>query len=82
MKLSKNPRLTKVAYEKNGNIYVRSGEDGFKYGRKLTVPVSTLWLMWGYRPTEDVPYFLDGEEIEQNLNKFQLTSKGKIKYFG
>lgn len=82
IKLTKDEKSIKIVYEKNGKHYIRSGKDGFKRGIALQVKVSTLLNTWGFRKVDNAPYFYDGSEIQENINRFALNNKGEIYYSG
>jgi len=81
IKLTDDPHSTKVAYEKNGKLYVRSGNNKFSKGIPSPVPLSTLYTIWGFRKVTDAPYFYDGQELWENIQRFQMTRDGTVKYF-
>lgn len=82
IRLTKDVASTKIAYEKNGSNYVRTGKDGFKKGTKIKGDVSSVLATWGFRPVTTAPYFYDGEELAENINKFQMSNEGEITYNG
>ncbi len=81
MKLTSDPDSIKVAYEKNGVLYVRSGKDGFHTGTKAQSDFRSLGK-WGFRKVDPNPEFRDAEELIDNLDKFSLDNKGVIRYYG
>ena len=80
MKLTEDVDSIKVAYLKNGNLYVRSGKDGFAKGVKAQTDLSGLGK-WGFRKVEPSPDFRDAEELINHLDRFGLDSSGVIKYY-
>lgn len=80
IKITKDVASIKVAYDKDGKYFVRTGEDGFKKGVQIHGTPNDLVTTWGFRKVEDAPFFYDGEEIAENIHKFQMDNKGKIHY--
>lgn len=82
IRLTEDIESIKVAYEKNGNLYVRNGNDGFKHGKKAQTNFASLGK-WGFRKVEEpCPQFRDADELIDALDKFQMDSKGTVKYYG
>jgi hypothetical protein len=81
MKLTEDIDSIKIAYEKNGKLWVRSGKDGFSNGTPVQSDFSSLGK-WGFRKVDPNPQFRDAEEIIDNLDKFQLDNNGVIRYYG
>lgn len=82
IRLTKDTSSIKVAYERDGKYYVRSGKDNFRKGIPLNGNPSNLVATWGFRKIEDAPYFYDGSEIAENIGKFQMDNKGRVLYQG
>lgn len=78
-KLTTDIYSTKIVYEKNGKLYVRSGKDGFKIGQPVQSSIQSLKL-WGFKEVHNAPIFRDGEEMFQNINKFELKQDGSAVY--
>lgn len=81
VKITDDQSSFKIAYEKNGKYFVRSGEDNFSVGNKVHSNIESLWK-WGFRKVENPPNFRDSDEMLQNYNKFQLKSDGSVTYTG
>jgi hypothetical protein len=81
MKLTDDIDSIKIAYEKNGQLFVRNGSDGFANGTKAQTDLSGLGK-WGFRKVEPNPQFRDAEEIIDAIDKFHLDNNGVIKYYG
>lgn len=82
MKLTDDIDSIKVAYYKNGTLYVRDGDDGFENGTKAITDLSGLGK-WGFRKVDEPqPEFRDAEELIDHLDKFTMDNNGIIKYYG
>lgn len=81
VKITEDVASFKLAYEKNGKIFVRSGEDQFTIGTRVHGSYSSLWK-WGFRKVDNPPILRDSEELNQNYMKFQMKSDGSISYTG
>ena len=79
IKLTQDIESIKIAYEKNGKLYIRNGNDGFSTGHVAQGDLSSLGK-WGFRKVDPYPQFRDSEEIIDNLAKFHLDSSGIVKY--
>jgi len=82
LKLTDDPHSCKIVYDKGGSLYMRTGEDGFKVGKRLQAPLSTITNKWGFYPVSNTPWFRDAEELVDNLNKFDVGQDGKLYYNG
>lgn len=87
VKLTKDLMSTKVVYEKDGILYMRSGQDLFQVGKKLIVPLKSLLNKHGfksvgdsYNDLDDQPVFKDAGDIVDNITNFQTYPDGKVKY--
>lgn len=80
--MTKDESSIKVAYEKGGKFYVRTGRDGFSRGVPIKGDVKSTLATWGFRNVNNVPYFYDGEEISQNISRFQMNRNGTVDYNG
>lgn len=81
IKLTEDIESIKIAYEKNGKLFVRNGGDGFAKGQAAQADLSSLGK-WGFRKVEPNPQFRDAEEIIDNIDKFSLDNSGVVKYHG
>ena len=81
MKISDNPSGIRIAYEKKGELYIRSGEDGFRKGIKAQSDLGGL-TKWGFRQVQGEARFRDAQDIIDHIDKFQLDNQGVIKYYG
>lgn len=81
IKLTDDVESIKVAYEKDGNLFIRDGKDGFSKGHKAQADLSSLGK-WGFRKVEGTAQFRDAEELIDMLDKFHLDSSGVVKYQG
>jgi hypothetical protein len=81
MKLTEDIESIKIAYEKDGKLWVRNGNDGFKNGVRAQADLPSLGK-WGFRKVDPNPTFRDADEIIDNLDKFQLDNTGVVKYHG
>jgi len=79
--LSDDPYSVRVAYEKNGKLYIRDGKDGFKVGTPVQADIASLGK-WGFYEVKPNPRFHDRTEIINNLDKFQMDGKGLVTYYG
>jgi hypothetical protein len=83
IKISKSAKSTKVLYEKKGKHYIRSGNDDFSKGEPIRQHVSSYFTKWGFRPIVDGDAtFRDGQELYENIDKFQVAPDYKAKYYG
>lgn len=82
IKLTDDIESIKVVYEKNGKLYVRNGSDGFAKGIISRTGLSALGKWGFYKVEEPYPQFRDAEELINGLDKFQMDSQGKVKYYG
>ena len=82
IKITKDVKSIKIAYERDGKLYVRSGKDNFKKGVAVQGKAESLMATWGFRKVTDSPYFYDGQEILENISKFEMNNKGEISYNG
>lgn len=80
IRLTKDEHSIKVAYEKNGKSYVRSGKDGFRKGVAINGEAKSTLATWGFREVIKAPYFYDGDEISQNINRFAMNRDGTVDY--
>jgi hypothetical protein len=80
VKLSKEPISIKVAYQKEGKLYIRTGEDGFTHGKPANAPLNSLLNKWGFRRVGNPPEFRDAEELIDGITGFGLQQDGTIKY--
>lgn len=69
----------KLAYEKNGKTFVRSGEDHFIMGKQVHGSYKSLWK-WGFRKVENPPFLRDSDDMEQNYMRFQMKADGSVAY--
>lgn len=79
IKLTKDIDSIKVAYEKNGRLFIRSGADGFVVGQRCQSPLRGL-DKWGFKTVEPNPEFRDAEEIIDNLDRFSMKADGTVQY--
>jgi hypothetical protein len=79
IKLTKDIDSIKIAYEKNGRLFIRSGADGFVVGQPCQSPLRGLGK-WGFKTVEPNPEFRDSEEIIDNLDRFSMKSDGTVQY--
>lgn len=79
IKMTKDIESIKIAYEKNGRLFIRSGADGFMLGKPCQSPLRGLGK-WGFKTVEPNPEFRDSEEIIDNLDRFSMKSDGSIQY--
>jgi hypothetical protein len=82
IRMSKEPISVKVLYEKNGLLYVRTGDDGFTKGQPTRAPMSSLINKWGFRKVENPPEFRDSDELIDNITAFEMLPSGKVRYSG
>jgi hypothetical protein len=80
-KLTEDRDSIRLAYEKNGKLFVRSGADDFKVGTPLTISVDNLYK-WGYRKIINPPQFIDAGDVLNNIDKFELKTDGSVVYSG
>lgn len=80
MRVTKDESSIKVAYEKDGRFYVRSGKDGFSRGVPIKGEGTSTLATWGFRTVNRAPYFYDGEEIKQNISRFSMNRDGTVDY--
>lgn len=80
MKLTDDPDSTKIIYEKDAKLYIRSGEDGFKIGKAVQTSLKSILNKWGFRKIDNPPEFKDAGELVDNLSNFSLGSNGMILY--
>ena len=81
IKMNKEPLSTKVIYEKNGSLFIRTGADGFTKGTPLKAPLKSALNKWGFRSVVNPPEFRDSDELIDNIGKFDMASDGKIKFY-
>ncbi len=81
IKLTDDVESIKIAYEKNGKLYIRSGTDGFEKGQPAQGDLSSLGK-WGFRKVESGPELRDSDEIIDSLDKFSMNSSGIVKFHG
>lgn len=85
-KLSRVPKFNKFIYEKEGILYVKSGEDDYKRGYALQTTLKGACRKWGYYEVENPPTFRDGQELMDNAKNFELRHgimpHGKVVYSG
>lgn len=79
--LTKDKKSRRLVYEKNGKFFIRSGTDKCQVGIPLPTSYKTLFTQYGFRGIEgNPPAFIDANDMWENLDKFHLTSDGKIRY--
>ena len=71
---------TRIAYRKNGSVYVRKGTDGFSVGSPLHGASEHLFTRFGYRRVENGPVFRDSSEIKENVHRFGIGRGGTAVY--
>lgn len=79
MKMTSDIESIKVAYEKNGKMYVRNGGDGFATGQPLNAPIKSLGKV-GFSYVEPNPVFKNADELIDNLGRFHVKDNGGISY--
>jgi len=82
IKMSIDPKSCKVAYSKDGILYIRNGSDDFAVGVKCEFRTKSLVDKWGFSEIKNPPDMKNGKQILRNLNKFQLDSTGKVSFIG
>lgn len=78
IKLTDSPDTTKIVYEKDGAMFIRSGSDGFQNGTKAQTNLKAIVTKWGFTRVDNPPQLKDADDIVDNLDKFQLKSDGSI----
>jgi hypothetical protein len=80
MKLTTDIHSIKIVYEKKENLYMRSGDDGFKNGKVVQTNLKAIIDKWGFRKIDNPPEFKDADELLDNLDKFSVSNNGMITY--
>lgn len=78
IKLTDIPDTTKVVYEKDGAMYIRTGADGFQEGKKAQTSLMAILTKWGFTRVQNPPQFDHADDIIENLDRFQVKSDGSI----
>ena len=75
---------TKFAYfkEDNPKLFIRSQNDKFSVGKLANCDVISLIGRWGFRRVENPPDLKDSKDMLDNVDNFEITNKGSIKYSG
>lgn len=79
-KLSAYDVFSKFIYEKNGSLFIRSGEDDFVKGQGLQCTLNGACEKWGFYKVENPPTFRDGQELMDNVKGFEMTTRKTIKF--
>lgn len=82
IKLTKNPRSTKVVYSKGDKTYLRTGQDNFKVGKHIPSPINSVVSRWGFRRVSNPPKVDKGEELMDLLKQdtFSIKRDGTVKF--
>lgn len=80
IKISQFPESTRVIYRKRGKLYIRTGEDGFLRGKPLQSTIEGACYKWGFYKVENPPTFRDGQELMDNIGRFNLKFNGLVTY--
>lgn len=80
VKLTDDPTSTKIAYTKCGNLFVRSGSDGFRTGSPMQGASDHLFSRFGYKKVDKGPEFRDAKEMSENAHRFYLGKNGVAMY--
>lgn len=81
IKLTADKASIKVIYEKDGRLFIRTGDDKFKTGVPLQASLRSYMSKWGFRKVTEAPRMADGAEIEENIHRFQISpSDGSVSY--
>ena len=80
IKLMDDEASTRVAYKKDGKVFVRKGTDNFSVGAPLQGASEHLFSRFGYRRVENGPVFRDGTEIKENIHRFGMGRGGTAVY--
>lgn len=80
-KLTEDMYSSKIAYEKNNSVYIRTGRDGFKIGIPYEGAITSLFTKWGFRKVDNPPDLKSSQDIVDSMDKFQIRTDGVIQYY-